>query len=265
MMTNLPAFAEDNEQSGKSWSVEQSATLYGVREWGVEYFNVSNKGEVVAFVESNGKKVSVPLINIVEGMKERGMEMPAVLRIENLLDQRIKTLNEAFAVAIKNADYKNYYRGVFPIKVNQQCHVIKEIARYGSHYHHGLEAGSKAELIIALSQLQDHDSLIICNGYKDAAFIDLGLYARQMGIQCFFVLETPAELPIILQRSRELGIEPLIGVRIRLASMVEGHWNEDSGDRSIFGLSTNALLNVIEQLKQAGMLHCLQMLHCHLR
>jgi len=206
----------------------------------------------------------ITLIKVVEGMKERGLEMPAVLRIENLLDQRIKALNEAFASAIKNAGYNNYYRGVFPIKVNQQCHVIKEIAEFGRHYHHGLEAGSKAELIIALSQLQDHDSLIICNGYKDAAFIDLGLYARQMGIPCFFVLETPTELPIILERSQALGIEPLIGVRIKLASMVEGHWNDDSGDRSIFGLSTNALLTVVEQLKQTNMLHCLQMLHCHL-
>ncbi len=246
------------------WNPEKSAKLYGIKEWGLGCFDVSEQGEVVTCVEINGKEVTVPLIGIVEGMKERGLEMPAVLRIENLLDQRIKTLNEAFAAAIKKSDYQNHYRGVFPIKVNQQCHVIEEISAFGRHYHHGLEAGSKAELIIALSQLQDHDSLIICNGYKDAAFIDLGLYARQMGILCFFVLETPAELPVILQRSQELGIDPLIGVRIKLASMVEGHWNEDSGDRSIFGLSTNALLNVIEQLKQANMIHCLQMLHCHL-
>ena len=251
-------------QPSPLWNAEKSAQLYGIQEWGVNYFNISEQGEVITIVESNGKHVSVPLIKIVEGMKERGLDMPTVLRIENLLDQRIKALNDAFASAIKNAGYKNHYRGVFPIKVNQQCHVIKEIARYGSHYNHGLEAGSKAELIIALSQLQNHDSLIICNGYKDAAFVDLGLYARQMGIPCFFVLETPAELPVILARSKALQIEPLIGIRLKLASMVEGHWNEDSGDRSIFGLSTNALLNVIEQLKQANMLHCLQMLHSHL-
>lgn len=257
----LPSF---NQSQKNDWTVDQSTALYRVQDWGLEYFNVADNGDVVVCVESNSKKQSIPLIDIVKGMNDRGIEMPTVLRIENLLDQRIKTINEAFAAAIKSAGYQSYYRGVFPIKVNQQCHVIKEIARYGSHYHHGLEAGSKAELIIALSQLQDHDSLIICNGYKDAAFIDLGLYARQMGISCFFVLETPAELPIILKRSRKLGIEPLIGVRIRLASMVEGHWNEDSGDRSIFGLSTNALLNVVEQLKQEDMLHCLQMLHCHL-
>ncbi len=246
------------------WTADDSAALFGIRDWSLNYFDISEQGDVIAHVDCNGKPVSVSLLDIVEGIKERGLDMPVVLRIENLLDQRIKTLNEAFATAIKNSDYQNHYRGVFPIKVNQQCHVIEEIANYGAKYHHGLEAGSKAELIIALSQLQDHNSLIICNGYKDAAFVDLGLYARQMGIPCFFVLETLAELPIIIERSKVLGIEPLVGVRIRLASMVEGHWNEDSGDRSIFGLSTNALLTVIEQLKQANMLHCLQMLHCHL-
>jgi arginine decarboxylase len=197
-------------------------------------------------------------------MKERGIDMPSVLRIENLLDLRISQLNNSFAKAIEELAYKNHYRGVFPIKVNQQCHVIEEIADFGGRYHHGLEAGSKAELIIALSQLKDHESLIICNGYKDQEFIDLGLYAVQMGIKCFFVLETAMELDLILERSKALDIDPLIGVRIRLASMVEGHWNEDSGDRSIFGLSTNALLHVIAELKNANMLHCLQLLHSHL-
>ncbi len=247
-----------------SWSVNQSSELYGVKDWGSDYFDISDKGHAVAKVKFGDKTVQVPLMDIVEGMKERGIEMPAVLRIDNLLDQRIAQLNEAFARAIKEANYQNHYRGVFPIKVNQQCHVIEEIADFGRQYHHGLEAGSKAELIIALSQLKDHDSLIICNGYKDAEFIDLGLYARQMGIPCFFVLETSSELAIVIERSKALGIEPLIGVRIRLSSMVEGHWNEDSGDRSIFGLSTNALINVVEELKQADMLHCLQLLHSHL-
>lgn len=246
------------------WSAEHSARLYGVRDWGSDYFDVDNDGNAVVSLQFGEKNIQVPIIDIVKGMKERGLDMPAVLRIENLLDHRITQLNEAFSRAINEAGYQNHYRGVFPIKVNQQCHVIEEIADYGRRYHHGLEAGSKAELIIAISQLRDHDSLIVCNGYKDEEFIELGLYARQMGIKCFFVLETAAELDIVLERSRALGIDPLIGVRIRLASMVEGHWNEDSGDRSIFGLSTNALLDVVEKLKQTDMLHCLQLLHSHL-
>lgn len=251
-------------QQTTDWSVEQSADLYGVRHWGAGYFDVSDNGEATVTVDIDGNTVEVSIIDIVKGMQERGLEMPCVLRIENLLDYRIKQLNEAFASAIKQSNYQNHYRGVFPIKVNQQCHVIEEIADFGQNYHHGLEAGSKAELIIALSQLRDTESLIICNGYKDAEFIELGLYARQMGVRCFFVLETPTELPIIIERSQALGIEPLIGVRLRLSTTVDGHWQEDSGDRSIFGLSTSALLDVVDKLKSHNMLHCLQMLHSHL-
>jgi arginine decarboxylase len=260
----MKAIADSEHDLVEHWSSEQSAQLYGVRDWSSDYFDISEQGDATVKVRFGDNSVEVPIIDIVNGMKERGLEMPAVLRIENLLDQRITQINEAFAKAIDDAGYQAPYRGVFPIKVNQQCHVIEEIADYGKRYHHGLEAGSKAELIIALSQLQDHNSLIVCNGYKDEEFIELGLYARQMGIQCFFVLETVTELNTILERSKALGIEPLIGVRIRLASMVEGHWNEDSGDRSIFGLSTQALLDVVEKLKQADMLHCLQLMHSHL-
>ena len=263
-MTQAQAHQTVSPQLPVEWDAQQSSKLYGVRDWGAEYFDISDEGNAVVSLKFGEKIIQVPLIDIVHGMKERGLDMPAVLRIENLLDIRITQINEAFARAIKDAGYQNHYRGVFPIKVNQQCHVIEEIADYGRRYHHGLEAGSKAELIIAISQLRDHDSLIICNGYKDEEFIELGLYARQMGIKCFFVLETATELATILERSKALGIEPLIGMRIRLASTVEGHWNGDSGDRSIFGLSTNALLEVVEQLKQADMLHCLQLLHSHL-
>lgn len=264
MQNHLTSMLDNELDLSAEWSARHSARLYGVRDWGSDYFDVSADGNAVVSLQFGDKTVQAPIIDIVNGMRERGLDMPAVLRIENLLDQRITQINEAFARAIDDAGYQNHYRGVFPIKVNQQCHVIEEIADYGSRYHHGLEAGSKAELIIALSQLRDHNSLIICNGYKDEEFIELGLYARQMGIKCFFVLETAMELDTILERSRALGIDPLIGVRIRLASMVEGHWNEDSGDRSIFGLSTSALLSVVEKLKQADMLHCLQLLHSHL-
>ncbi|HDZ16527.1 MAG TPA: biosynthetic arginine decarboxylase, partial [Methylophaga aminisulfidivorans] len=264
MQKPLPPSSDNDLDLSSEWSAEHSARLYGVRDWGSDYFDVSEEGNAVVSVKFGEKTVNVPLIDIVNGMRERGLDMPAVLRIENLLDQRITQINEAFARAIEDAGYQNHYRGVFPIKVNQQCHVIEEIADYGSRYHHGLEAGSKAELIIAISQLRDHNSLIVCNGYKDQEFIDLGLYARQMGIKCFFVLETAMELETVLERSRALGIDPLIGVRIRLASMVEGHWNEDSGDRSIFGLSTSSLLTIVDTLKQANMLHCLQLLHSHL-
>jgi arginine decarboxylase len=248
----------------KVWSAQHSADLYGVREWGAGYFDVNDAGEVTVVARINGNAVSVPLARIVEGMKERGMEMPVVLRIENLLDDRIRALNESFAKAMTEAGYRNVYRGVFPIKVNQQCHVIEEFASFGRRFHHGLEAGSKAELLIALSHIQDQESLIICNGYKDAEFVEMGLYAVQMGFKCFFVVETLAEVSLITERSEALGVRPLIGVRMKLSTRVDGHWAEDSGDQSIFGLSPAQLIEVVDRLKGADMLDCLRLLHTHL-
>lgn len=257
-----------NDESIKNqpWQVNDSIDFYGVQQWGVDYFNVNAQGNLVVNTPKHQGKdhKSVAIIDIIHEMRERGWEMPCVLRIENLLDDRIKALNEAFARAIKLNNYQAEYRGVFPIKVNQQAHVVEEIASFGKSFHHGFEAGSKAELIIAMAKLEDNDSLIVCNGYKDAEFIDLGLYATQMGIRCFFVLETPSELPTILARSKALDIEPLIGVRIRPTVSVDGHWANDSGDRSIFGLSTGGLMQVVNLLEEHNMLHCLQLLHCHI-
>ncbi|MCB1675551.1 MAG: biosynthetic arginine decarboxylase, partial [Halioglobus sp.] len=253
----LPALNSD-------WDSTDSARLYGIDDWGAGYFNVSAQGEVQVTTEVDGQPVSVSLMDIVQGMQARDLHMPVVLRIRNLLDHRIEVLNETFARAIERCGYRNDYRGVFPIKVNQQCHVIEEIAEYGRRYHHGFEAGSKAELIIGLAQLRDSKGLIICNGYKDAEFIELGLYARQMGVPCFFVLETASELATIIERSRALDVEPLIGVRIKNTVAVDGYWSQDSGDRSIFGLSTAALMSIVDELREARLLHCLQLLHCHL-
>jgi len=248
-----------------NWSAQDSAELYGVEEWGGGYFGVSSRGEVVVRAPGNGEgQVAVSLMDIAQGMQQRGLEMPVLLRLENLVDSRLTILNESFAQAIEATGYQGEYRGAFPIKVNQQSHIVAEIARFGERYHHGLEAGSKAELMIALSTLQDRESLIICNGYKDAEFIDLGLQARKLGFKCFFVVETPAEVPLILERSRALDVEPLLGARLKLATEVEGHWSEDSGDRSLFGLTATQLVNVVDRLKDERLLHCFQLLHFHL-
>lgn len=256
-------------QHTANWSIADSARLYGINDWGAGYFGINDSGQatVTLSLSEDGKTErhqQVPIMDIINGMHERGMEMPALLRIENLLDESIQALNESFARAIESNQYNNCYRGVFPIKVNQQAHVIEEIARFGERYHHGFEAGSKAELIIALTQHKNDDSLIICNGYKDAEFIELGLHARKLGIPCFFVLETQAELPIIIERAKAMNVEPLIGVRIRPSVNVDGHWKNDSGDQSIFGLSSGSLIQVVETLKANNLLHCLQLLHCHI-
>jgi arginine decarboxylase len=246
--------------SDATWTPRQSADLYGIDRWGNDYFGLSDQGLVTAKTLST----QVPLMDIVQGMAERDLQMPVLLRIENILDAQIYRLNTAFSHAIEKLGYQAPYRGVYPIKVNQQAQVVEEIAAFGARFQHGLEVGSKPEMIAALSTLTEPDSLIICNGYKDKEFVELGLQAVKLGFRCFFVIETPSELPIIIERSKQLNIEPLIGVRVKMTSKVSGHWNSTSGDRSVFGLSTSQLIQLVDRLKEADMLHCLQLLHCHL-
>lgn len=247
----------------QAWTPEDSAALYGIRDWGAGYFDLAENGDVTVKVRFPEGEVAVSLVDIVAGIEQRGHAMPVLLRIENLLDARITLLNESFRAAIASAGYGGEYRGVFPVKVNQQCQVIEEITRFGARYSHGLEAGSKAELVLALASLRD-GGLLICNGYKDREFIDLGLWAQKLGIRCFFVIESPTELPILLERSRALGVRPLIGARVKVSAKVGGLWTETSGDRSSFGLSATQLIAVVDTLKAQGMLDCLQLLHCHL-
>ena len=242
------------------WNIAQSQELYGFERWGNDYFGVNTDGKVTARTLT----AEVALLDIVEGMLERDMQMPVLLRIENILDAQIHRLNTAFRTAIENLGYRNDYRGVYPVKVNQQSQVVEEIATFGARYRHGLEVGSKPEIIVALSTLEEPGSLIICNGYKDQEFIELGLSAIKLGFECVFVVETPTEIPIIIDRSRALGIEPIIGVRVKTTVNVSGHWNSTSGDRSVFGLTATQLVEMIDLLKAEDMLHCLQLLHCHL-
>ncbi|MFA6013064.1 MAG: biosynthetic arginine decarboxylase [Desulfobacteraceae bacterium] len=246
------------------WTIEDSADLYQIREWGAGYFGISNEGNVTVTPIREKKNVSVNLPEIIDGIKARGYDMPVLLRFEDILDSQIVQMHESFRAAISKFDYKGQFKGVYPIKVNQQKQVIEAITRIGQFYHHGLEAGSKAELIAALSFLEDKEACLICNGYKDSEFIDLGLYACKMGFKCFFVLEMPGELDLILERSRELDIKPLLGVRFKLSTQAGGHWTESGGDRSLFGLTISQIIEVIEKLKSEDMLDCLQLLHYHL-
>ncbi len=252
------------KENGKQpWSSEDSARLYGINGWGRNHFCVTDDGKIAVTVPFDTGKVSVPLTEILQGARDRGHDLPLLLRIENFLDARIALLNETFREAICQAGFRGSYNGVFPVKVNQQCAVIEEIVRFGARYQHGLEAGSKPELLLCLASLKQ-DSLLICNGYKDREFIDLGLWANKLGHRCFFVVESPNELPLIIERSRVLGIRPYIGMRIKVSAKVGGLWTETSGDRSSFGLSTAQLIATVDELGRVGMLDCLQLLHCHL-
>ncbi|OUS31595.1 arginine decarboxylase [Gammaproteobacteria bacterium 45_16_T64] len=250
--------------SYESWDKKAAKAAFGVDNWGNNYFDVSDNGDVVIRVPGNGEDSVVSLIEIVEGLKDRELHMPVLLRIENILDQSISNLNETFRNVIEKEGYNNTYRGVYPIKVNQQAQVVEEVADFGARFQHGFEVGSKPEMIAALSTLEEPNSLIICNGYKDTEFVELGLQAVKLGFICIFVIETPAELPIIIERSKALNIRPIIGVRAKMTTKVGGHWNSTSGDRSVFGLTTSQLIQVVDRLKEEDMLDCLQLLHCHL-
>jgi arginine decarboxylase len=248
------------------WSVQQSAELYGIRTWGSGFFDVNANGEaVVKLANGNGGgTVDVSLMEVVAGLKERGLGMPVLLRFRDILDRTVARINESFAEAIAANAYKGVYRGVYPIKVNQQQQVVEEIATFGRRYHHGLEAGSKAELLIALAYMQDPEAFIVCNGYKDAEFIDLALSSLKMGAQTLIVLEMPSELDLVLERAEKMKVKPRIGVRLKLSSKVPGKWSDSSGDRSVFGLTMAETIRVVDTLKAKGMLDCLQMVHYHL-
>ena len=248
----------------QQWNVEDSAELYNIRNWGAGYFDVSPNGEVVVYPSGPKKGPAVSIPEIIKGIRERGYDMPVLLRFENILDSQISLLHESFRKAIKAVEYKGKYRGVFPIKVNQQQQVVEKIAHYGERYHHGLEVGSKAELIAAISQLRSTEACLICNGYKDEEFIDLGLHSLRMGYNCFFVMEMPSELDIILERSKLLGVRPKIGVRAKLAAKAGGHWADSGGDRSTFGLTAAQIVDVVDRLRDGNMLDCLKLLHYHL-
>ncbi len=246
------------------WNSEDAAELYGIRNWGAGYFDVSADGDAVIRPFGPKSPITVSIPAVIQGIRERGLDMPVLLRIENVLDSQISFLHESFRKAITSLGYNGLYRGIFPIKVNQQQQVVETIAHFGARYHHGLEVGSKAELFAALSLLRDEEACLVCNGYKDEEFIDLGLYAVRMGFKCIFVVEMPSELDLILERAEVKKVRPLIGVRAKLASKAGGHWTDSGGERSTFGMTTTQIIDMVDTLRDRQMLDCFQLLHYHL-
>ena len=240
------ATAEKNK-SAPAWSVAEAKEHYNVHNWGAGYFDISNKGEVLVKPNCCAEETGINLMEVVDGLKERGIDMPVLLRFGDILKTQIQRLNGYFNKAIEEAEYKGSYQGVYPIKVNQQHQVIEEISKYGSEFGYGLEAGSKPELIAALTYLHSNSGLLICNGYKDAEFIDLALYARKMGIKCVIVIETPRELDLIIERATKLGIMPSIGIRVKLTSRAGGHWRDSAGDQSVFGLNAAQIIDAVNE------------------
>jgi len=252
------------KESLSRWTAEQSAELYGIRNWGIGYFDVAENGELLVRPRGAVSSDSISMVEIINGLEARGIRMPVLLRFGDILASRIATINSSFKKAIADVNYKGRFRGVYPIKVNQQQQVIEDVAAFGRPFNHGLEAGSKAELITALAYCNNPEALIVCNGYKDEEFIDLALYALKMGMQTIMVIEMFSELPMILERAKRLGVKPRIGVRAKLSAKGGGHWNESGGDRSQFGLNASQIIDLVDYLREHDALDCLEMLHYHL-
>jgi arginine decarboxylase len=244
------------------WDVEAASATYNVDGWGSGYFSVNSAGNVEAkpLKDAGG---SIDLLEVVNEARARGLGFPLVIRFQDLLRHRVETVNRAFQTAMQEFGYRNEYRGVFPIKVNQLREVIEEIVDAGAQFHFGLEAGSKPELIAALAMHKDPESLIICNGYKDRAFIRTAMLGRRLGKSVIIVVEKFEELEQTLRIAKEMGVEPLIGIRVRLHSKGAGKWTTSGGENAKFGLSTTNLMAASEMLKAQGLAHCLKLVHFH--
>jgi arginine decarboxylase len=250
------------EKMKNDWDVAAAIATYNVDGWGCDYFTINANGNVgVRPLQENGGNIDI--LEVVNEARARGLSFPLVIRFQDLLRHRVESVNRAFQSAIAEFGYKNQYRGVFPIKVNQLREVIEEIVDAGQQFHFGLEAGSKPELVAALAMHKDPESLIICNGYKDRAYIRIALLGRKLGKSVIIVAEKLEELEQTIRAAKEVGVEPLIGIRVRLYSKGAGKWAPSGGENAKFGLDTTGLVAASEMLRAAGLGHCLKLVHFH--
>ncbi len=245
------------------WDLNQALATYQFHRWGDGYFHINGKGNVaIRPIQDQGAEIDI--MEVIDDARERGLKFPMLLRFQDLLRHRVQRLNEAFAEAIQEAKYQALYRGVFPIKVNQLREVVEEIVDAGAPYHYGIEVGSKPELFAGLAMHTDPESLMICNGYKDRIFIETALLGRKLGKKIIMVVEKIEELRAIIDVSQTVGIDPMIGIRVRLSAKGQGKWATSGGEDAKFGLSTAELLEATALLKQVGMADCFKLLHFHI-
>ena len=246
----------------KAWSIDRARELYGIARWGLRYFDINGRGQVtVAPLKEQGG--SIAIVDVIKEAVEQGLHFPMLIRFHDLLRNRVERINKAFNDAIVELEYKSIYRGVYPIKVNQLREVVEEIIDAGKPFHHGLEVGSKPELYAALAFHEDRESLIICNGYKDALYIKTALLGRKLGKKIILVVEKVEEVVNIIRYAKELKVAPMIGLRVRLMSGGKGKWEKSTGEDAKFGLSTQEILQVSDLLKEAELADCLKLVHFH--
>ncbi|MEB3350874.1 MAG: biosynthetic arginine decarboxylase, partial [Cyanobacteriota bacterium] len=245
------------------WSAADGAALYGLDRWGEPYFGVNGRGHVM--VQPRGDRGgALDLVELVRELQGRDLSLPLLIRFDDILEDRLERLHAAFERAIAQYGYAGRYQGVFPVKCNQQRHVVEQLVESGHRWHFGLEAGSKAELLIALSLVDDPEALLICNGYKDQRYIETAILARRLGRQPVVVIEQADEVERIIAASQALGAAPFLGIRAKLSARSSGRWGSSVGERAKFGLSIPELLATVEALRRAGLLADLRLLHFHI-
>jgi arginine decarboxylase len=253
----------NSSEACEPWDVQQARNLYSIHRWGAGYFDISDAGRVIAKPQRDAG-ASVDLTDIIEEAKARGLKFPLLIRFQDILRHRVESINLAFRNAISEFNYQGKYRGVFPIKVNQLREVVEEILDAGKPFDFGLEVGSKPELFAGLALQNQLGSLIVCNGYKDAAFVRMALLGTKLGRKVIMVVEKLEELRQIISVSRQLGVEAIIGMRVRLLSKGGGKWADSAGENAKFGLTTGELLMAAEMLKSENLAHCFKLLHFHI-
>ena len=244
------------------WSVTDAAELYEVARWGQGYFSVGAGGTVLVHPRCDTAQ-SVDLKQLVDQIKSRGVDLPVLIRFNDILQHRLADLDTAFQTAIDEHEYSGKYVCVYPIKVNQQRQVVEQVLRHGRRYGYGLEAGSKPELLAVIA-LATRDTPIICNGFKDSEFIETAMWAQKIGRHVIPVIEKSSELQHVIEHAQRAGVRPQIGVRVKLAARGAGRWQSSAGYRSKFGLTVSQVLAAVERLKSLGMSDCFQLLHFHL-
>jgi len=245
------------------WTIDEAREHYNINGWGAGYFDINTKGNIV--VRPNRQsQYNIDLKDLVDDIQAKGYSLPALIRFSDILKASISNLANSFQRAIEKYEYNGQYHGVYPIKVNQQRQVVEEIVKFGQPYNIGLEAGSKPELHAILAILDNPEALLVCNGYKDEAFIRLALMSQKLGKKVFIVVEKLNELSIIEKVSKELGVQPNIGLRIKLVSAGEGRWSSSAGEHSKFGLNSIELMEALQIAKDKNILDCIQLIHFHL-
>ena len=246
----------------RKWRIEDSAELYNINGWGINYFAINDKGHVIVTPRKDG--IAVDLKELVEELQLRDVSAPMLIRFPDILDSRIEKMASCFKIASEEYLYKAQNFIIYPIKVNQMRPVVEEIVGHGKKFNIGLEAGSKPELHAVIAINTDNDSLIICNGYKDEDYIELALLAQKMGRRIFLVVEKLSELKLIIKIAKQFKIKPNLGIRIKLASSGSGKWEDSGGDVSKFGLTSSEVLEALEILEKNKMKDCLHLVHFHI-